>query len=616
MQFVVQLTAVFLFAYVIIVSLVGVPFFTGALVMILVWVVWWSLVVALSVVCGKVWCYVCPWVALGNWLERLRLFRKAEATLSIGLRWPRALANLYPASLVFLLIAWLELEYQIQVVPQFTAYLAITMTIATIGVCLVFERRAFCRIGFDTETGRATIEVPFVVASKKPNLFYLGGAFFVFAGLVGGVAAYRRRWGFVGPALFVMVAIPVELFFHAFASLEADTLEVKARRLMHAGRRSEAMQLAREELQKDPGSTWALLIEARGLARFGNHELAVRRLETLLAKDFSSIEARWEMAQNLAELGKDKLAALYCLEALDAGNSSWCALEKTPGLFDPFEIERITPGTLNACEARLSGNGDRLYFTSGADGSEDVFVLTRSTGKIGQLTTHPGSDILCDVSQDDHELILFASDREGVRQLYATDEAGSQRGLTAGQPGVRSASFSPDGSQLVLAQETEGAAPELYLLELWSMVRERLTWNTHAEHSPSFTPDGKGILYSAPVGDEHHLFVMDLASGEVEQLTDSESRNRRGYFFPDGERMVYTSDRNGNCEVYLKELATGGETRLTRNAAMDLASGVSADGKSVVVVSHRSARPGVYLLHLDRKVEGITREMLLERIEQ
>jgi ferredoxin len=95
---------------------------------------------------GKVWCYVCPWDGLASYLER-QTFWKVRPGLSLGLRWPKALRNLYPAVALFLGLTWLELGYGVTTRPEMTAWLALVMFFLAFMTALLFERRGFCRYG-------------------------------------------------------------------------------------------------------------------------------------------------------------------------------------------------------------------------------------------------------------------------------------------------------------------------------------------------------------------------------------------------------------------------------------------------------------------------------------
>ncbi|NOX57219.1 MAG: YHS domain-containing protein [Planctomycetes bacterium] len=112
---------------------------------ILTWTVWWGGLVILIMYAGKAWCYVCPWDAVAGWMEKMRLWKKADEGLGLGLKWPRALRNIVIATVLFVGLTWVELGFGVTMKPRVTAYLAIAMLLMAIVCAFLFERKGFCR---------------------------------------------------------------------------------------------------------------------------------------------------------------------------------------------------------------------------------------------------------------------------------------------------------------------------------------------------------------------------------------------------------------------------------------------------------------------------------------
>lgn len=110
----------------------------------LTWTVWWAALIFAVALLGNAWCLVCPWDALANLATRLS-FRPDRPSLSLGLKLPTWLQNVYPAIALFVALTWLELGYGVTNNPRQTATLGLAMTAAAVGMALVFEKKAFCR---------------------------------------------------------------------------------------------------------------------------------------------------------------------------------------------------------------------------------------------------------------------------------------------------------------------------------------------------------------------------------------------------------------------------------------------------------------------------------------
>ncbi len=111
---------------------------------VLTWTIWWCGLVVLIMYAGKAWCYVCPWDALAGWAERARSVL-GWGEPPAGRRWPRALRTVWPATLLFVLLTWVEIGFGVTQRPMATALLALLLVLLAVVSALFFDRRAFCR---------------------------------------------------------------------------------------------------------------------------------------------------------------------------------------------------------------------------------------------------------------------------------------------------------------------------------------------------------------------------------------------------------------------------------------------------------------------------------------
>src|SRR5438132_3845745 len=82
------------------------------------------------------------------------------------------------------------------------------------------------------------------------------------------------------------------------------------------------------------------------------------------------------------------------------------------------------------------------------------------------------------------------------------------------------------------------------------------------EVSPSFSPDGASIVYSADVKGTLHLFVSTLSGDSGRQLTYGEAGEAQPSWSPDGRTIAYTSVRKGG--IWLMSVNGGAPVQLTR----------------------------------------------------
>ena len=114
---------------------------------ILTWTIWWGGLIVLILYLGKAWCYLCPWDAIAGWAEGLKLWGKRREGLSLGIRWPKVMRNVWPATLLFIGLTWIEIGFGVTMKPRMTAWLALGMLAMAFASAFIFDRKSFCRYG-------------------------------------------------------------------------------------------------------------------------------------------------------------------------------------------------------------------------------------------------------------------------------------------------------------------------------------------------------------------------------------------------------------------------------------------------------------------------------------
>src|SRR2546428_3781663 len=170
-------------------------------------------------------------------------------------------------------------------------------------------------------------------------------------------------------------------------------------------------------------------------------------------------------------------------------------------------------------------------------------------------------------------------------------EGGEAKRFTAGPANTSSPTWSPDGRWLAFVSEREGEAtgksekeqkqqgkgkPQIWLIPTDGGEARQLTFMQHGAVRSAWSPDGRRLLFRAPVGpaDEEteggkvlpkarvidrlwyrldgvgfiyerrqHLFLVDISGGEPQQLTDGDWDDNDAAWSPDGTRIAFTSSR-------------------------------------------------------------------------
>jgi TolB protein len=113
--------------------------------------------------------------------------------------------------------------------------------------------------------------------------------------------------------------------------------------------------------------------------------------------------------------------------------------------------------------------------------------------------------------------------------------------------------------------------------------------------SPAWSPDGQSLAYVSFEGKLPTVYVQELKTGERRRVSARAGVNQAPAWSPDGKKLALTlSTRDGNLDIYTLDLASQALTRITDDPGIDTEPQWSNDGRSLYFTSDRAGGPQIY----------------------
>jgi TolB protein len=243
---------------------------------------------------------------------------------------------------------------------------------------------------------------------------------------------------------------------------------------------------------------------------------------------------------------------------------------------DGTQPRRVTPRQMEARLPNWSPDGSRIVFQSNQAGNWEIYTVRADGSGLRRLTEHPGGDSSPSFSPDGR-LILFTSDREGRNELYLMPaDGGVAKQITRNKGvGFRTV-WAPDGTHILYRASTP---PTEDMSELGEFHRVRpdgtdagtVTGGKRREYNQAYSRDGARIAFDAhedgvtwETGTSWDVWVMNADGSGRRNLTAGNGLNDWApSWSPDGKTIIFLSGTNNIYDIFLMNADGSLRRRLT-----------------------------------------------------
>ena len=337
---------------------------------------------------------------------------------------------------------------------------------------------------------------------------------------------------------------------------------------------------------------------------------AYERVVVLAKSDRAlAADAQLHIALIRERQGKPEARALFA-EIINAypDQKAVVAAARTRLTTAPADIvaRRVWSGPGTYANGRPSLDGRYLTFVDWTTNSGNLGVRDLMTGENRLLTHAAGNAGLhadAPVLSPDNSEVAYIWEDAQIRLVRL--DGSRDRLLVKVEGAAADLAWSPDGRQLAAVLSDPGHTQRIVVFTV-SANPTAVTLKSTGWNFPvlgGFSPDGKYLLYSlshTPPAFDGGIFAMAVDGSRETTLVQTPNEDHSPMWTPDGRGIVFVSDRSGKqalWHVRVRNAAAEGEPRLLRTDIGDMSMGFARDGSYFYGTSN--VQRDAYLVNID-----------------
>ena len=178
-------------------------------------------------------------------------------------------------------------------------------------------------------------------------------------------------------------------------------------------------------------------------------------------------------------------------------------------------------------------------------------------------------------------------------QIWTAKADGSDQHRVQGVPSGdllladRMPAFSPDGSHIVFFHSEAGPRGDFWIISSSGGQAHRLTFDVSMGGSPTWTPDGRSIVFSSERAGSTTLWRISASGGSPEPVLLSAGEDTDPEISRDGKNLIYTHSRNASILTVL-DLRTNKTRELRETRELVAIPQFSPNGGTISFFSHQN----------------------------
>ena len=231
-------------------------------------------------------------------------------------------------------------------------------------------------------------------------------------------------------------------------------------------------------------------------------------------------------------------------------------------------------------------------------------VVADADGQNVRVMVDSPQPIMSPAWSPDGRQIAYVSFEANRSEIYVQDLRSGVRKRISARPGVNGApAWSPDGKSLALSLSRQDGNLDIYTLDLGTQVLTRLTSGSAIDTEPAWSLDGQQIYFTSDAAGGPQVYRIAADGGHVQRVTFEGSYNARPRVAPDGKQLAVVHNDRGNYRIALIDLARS-TTEVLSDGRLDESPSFAPNGEMLIFATREGARGVLATVSINGRIKS------------
>jgi TolB protein len=217
-------------------------------------------------------------------------------------------------------------------------------------------------------------------------------------------------------------------------------------------------------------------------------------------------------------------------------------------------------------------------------------VVADADGQNVQVMVESAEPIMSPAWSPDGRRIAYVSFEANRSEIYVQDLRSGSRKRVSARPGVNGApAWSPDGKRLAVSLSRQDGNLDIYTLDLGSQVLTRLTNSSAIDTEPAWSLDGQQVYFTSDAAGGPQVYRIAAEGGTPQRVTFEGSYNARPRMAPDGKQLAVVHNDRGNYRIALIDLARS-TVQVLSDGRLDESPSFAPNGEMLIFATREGTR--------------------------